>query len=216
VFVIGRRVFVGSANVSKASANKLVEALMVTSSARVVRSARAFVREQCFDELGPHELKRLHRMYRPPRGFRTGATARPPSLRVARLVLEKPPDGSESIRSNAWKAARTRMDQRHRHRLDDFYWSGSCPFRVGDRVLQIVQEGPGQRMVSPPGKVVLMKRRRRGTRTWTFVYVEVPDKARKSLERLARRVGNRALRELQRKARLSVSLDRRISAAWQT
>jgi hypothetical protein len=59
--------FIGSANASNRSAGTLTEALVRTSDQAVVRSAKAFVRNLCRDELSPGRLDRLQKMYRPPR-----------------------------------------------------------------------------------------------------------------------------------------------------
>src|SRR5262249_31314337 len=87
VFAFDKAVFIGSANVSKHSANLLQEAIVRVSDAAVVGAARGFVKNLCLELLGPEELKRLQKLYRPPRfvpsqGKRRGEEQRFSVLRV--------------------------------------------------------------------------------------------------------------------------------------
>jgi PLD-like domain len=66
VFVFGKSAFVGSANVSTNSQKVLFEAVVRTRNRRTVALARQFVREHCLRSIGPEEIKRLSKIYRPP------------------------------------------------------------------------------------------------------------------------------------------------------
>lgn len=88
IFAFDTGAFVGSTNASMHSANVLQEAIVWVNDGAVVKAARDFVKNLCLDPLGPEELKRLQKLYRPPRfapGERkmTGAKLRLPNLRVA-------------------------------------------------------------------------------------------------------------------------------------
>jgi hypothetical protein len=67
IFVLGTKLFVGSANVSQHSAHALREAMVVTTDRSAVAAARTFIRELCVQEIGPEMLSHLAKLYRPPR-----------------------------------------------------------------------------------------------------------------------------------------------------
>lgn len=89
VFVFGGIAFVGSANASWRSADTLIEALLATTDRKAVAAARQFVRDLCLHELGPEELDRLQRMYRPPRYVGTGGAQRHPQNTAGRPGLPR-------------------------------------------------------------------------------------------------------------------------------
>ncbi len=60
-------VYIGSTNVSTRSASQLVEAVVRTTDPGAVRAARNFVRDHCLHGLTPIVLKRLLKIYRPPK-----------------------------------------------------------------------------------------------------------------------------------------------------
>ena len=195
VFAFSRRAFIGSTNVSRHSAHALVEAVVATTDPAAVNGAREFVRDQCLNELGPEAIATLERSYRPPRfGGGHPRRKRGPAGRVAtqmpRVLLTqlchgRPPEESEGAQESGRGAAKRRMASPRRHVVDDFWWRGNCPHRPGDVVLQVVDEGDGRVMVSPPGNVLHLQTWRRGSRRVTFVYLEVPKARRKELGRLA-------------------------------
>ena len=210
VFVFGTKALIGSANVSQHSAGTLVEAMVATTDRSAVSSARDFVRGLCVQELGPETIARLARMYRPPRllpgvrrGMKRQGVAELPRVLLAPLTVRDFPEGSEDAREAARRVAVKRQEKPRRHKLDDFWWPGKCPFRLGDIVVQVLDEGAGRRMVSPPGTVVHTLPWRRGSRTTTFVYVELPAQRRVALEKLARRLGGVARKRLHRAGRLN-------------
>jgi hypothetical protein len=67
VFVVGRRVLVGSTNVSFTSANGLVEALLETNTQEPVRLCRDFVKSLLGEVVDEAHARRMQRLYRPPR-----------------------------------------------------------------------------------------------------------------------------------------------------
>src|SRR5262249_7705172 len=73
VYVFGTTALIGSANVSKHSAQTLVEAMLLTTDRKVVEKSRNFVQSFAKNELGPEQLTRLQALYRPPRGPLGGA-----------------------------------------------------------------------------------------------------------------------------------------------
>ena len=213
VFVFGGTAFVGSANVSRRSASMLVEAAIMTTEREVVKTARKFVQDLCLNRLGPEELDRLQGLYRPPKIIGNRSTQRRkktqkvkpelPRVLLAQLELKEPPEGSESAEEAGRNAARKQLEQPRKHALEDFWWPSPCPYKLGDIVVQVLNEGNNRRMVSSPGKVVYMRKWRGSRRGCTFVYVELPRRKRVALDRLARRMGRGAKEKLSRGGRVS-------------
>lgn len=207
VFVIGRTAFIGSANVSRHSKVGLVEAVMKTTKPDSVRQVRAFVERLCVNELGPSELERLDGLYEPPKFNGQGARkkSRPgrmaamlPRVMIAQLVRSHWDEHSESVAEQAEGTARQRLEHPRKHELNHYRWYGNCAHRPGDIVVQILKEGDGRRMVSPPGKVIYTKRYRSKGKPHSFVFVEVPRRRRVSLDRLAQQLGEGAKKRLLR------------------
>lgn len=67
VFVFGRVAVIGSANVSRRSANYLQEAALLSTERDVVGDARDFVLSQTGERLTIPRLRKLREIYRPPR-----------------------------------------------------------------------------------------------------------------------------------------------------
>jgi hypothetical protein len=218
------KVFIGSANVSRHSAGTLVEAMVVTTDRETVEAARQFVDGLCVHELGFEAVKRLKGMYRPPR-IRGGRPRPRPSSehevlpelpRVLIVQLERidPPRGSESTEEAGRKVAAKLQEKPRRHVLEDFWRSGQCPYRPGDIVVQVIDESEGYRLVSPPATVIHTRVWRRGARSCTFVYVEVPKRRRIALGRLAKHIGRGAKKRLERDGLVNRDLAKRLLSAW--
>ena len=199
IFVLGTKLFVGSANVSQHSAHALREAMVVTTDRSAVAAARTFIRELCVQEIGPEMLSRLAKLYRPPRlpgaGGRRGRRVKQGNLhdlprdRLAQLSLEDPPAVSKDAQEAGRRIAFKRVRMPRRHELEYFWCSGTYPTVRGDIVVQVIDEGGTRRMVSPPGTIINARKWRRGKRKLTFVYLEIPERRRISLPRLAGKLG---------------------------
>ncbi len=130
--------FVGSANASNRSAGTLREAVVKTSDQAVVRSARAFVRDLCRDELSPGRLDRMQKMYRPPRipggsketrkASSRKAASGLPRLFLAQLELKDLPEGSEAASEKGMKIAKARRNHGRSYVRRTTSESGKTPF----------------------------------------------------------------------------------------
>lgn len=197
VFVLGRAAYVGSTNVSNRSAGQLVEAVILTTDPGVVREAREFVKGQCLYRLTPEVLKRLAKLYRPPqipggnqgKGRAKETSRRPtlPRLFLAQLKLENWPDRDQHLHDTAQAVAMKRRQHPRSYELDSFRHSGKCLYGRGDVVIQVLDEGNGNVLVSPPGNVLHVARRRDGK--VSFVYLERPARRRRQVKSLARALG---------------------------
>jgi hypothetical protein len=195
VFVLGRAAYIGSTNVSSRSAGQLVEAVIRTNESGAVRGALQFVREHCLHELTPQILKRLAKLYRPPKipgGKRrkkkvkqTSRRATLPRVLLAQLKLNPWSERDQNLHDSGLAVARKRRQHPRSFELDSFRNSGICPYQRDDVVVQVTDEGNGSVLMSPPGNVLHVRRRRDGNRQVSFVYLELPARRRRKVRSLA-------------------------------
>jgi hypothetical protein len=199
VFVVDRAVFIGSTNASFRSATQLREAVIRTTEPSVVRDARKFLRENYLDELGPEALRRLVKIYRPPkisggkRGKRhvheTSSRATIPRVILAQLELENWSKPDQVLHDKGLTVARKRRLHPRSYILDDFRCSGKCDYFEGDKVVQVIDEGNGKVLVTTPGYVRYIRTRQNGKRRVSFVYLERSARRRRKLKVLAHILG---------------------------
>ncbi|HNU58218.1 MAG TPA: phospholipase D family protein [Flavobacteriales bacterium] len=223
VYVVGRKVYVGSANASHSSAHRLLEATVVSSEASLVRAARRFVEELTLQpDLGEEELNRLAKWYRPPhlpgaRGRRRSESTRSgmPRFWVARLDAEAPTAALHEALAAGAKEARRQMEHPRRHELDEF-WSRrqNEHYAVGDIVMQVVSEPGKPDMVMPPGRVVHVRKWSGAGKRLTFVYIELPLKRRISEPRFLERIGAAKEFAYLRDRRWNKAMAARFMAYW--
>jgi hypothetical protein len=96
---------------------------------------------------------------------------------------------SEDAQEAGRRVAASRMQMPRRHQLEYFWTPGRYATARGDIVVQVIDEGGADRMVSAPGTVLNARKWRKGSRRLTFVYLEVPERRRISLPRLAAKLG---------------------------
>lgn len=225
VFVLGSAAYIGSANVSRHSASQLVEAVVRTTEPGAVRAARTFVRQHCLHELTPIVLKRLAKLYRPPRlpggkrGKRQPAlTSRAPSLPrlfLAQLRLQDWSEEDQALHDAEIVMAKKRQEHVRSYELDSFRQTGKCVYRRGDVVVQVTNEGEGRVLVSPPGNVVHVRTRSDGGRRVSFVYLEHLARRRRPVKALARTLGRGALKKLRRNRQVrNPEFARELLKAW--
>jgi hypothetical protein len=201
IYAFDKIAFIGSANASNNAANTLIESMISTTDASVVRSARQFVRELCLNEMTPETLDELQKKYRPPRfNGKKNSSQRIKHLKLPRLMLvqtyrEDLPKGSETAEADGLRVAKTKQKY-ERYEIDKFWWPGKCPFQTGDKVVEVHDEGRGKLLVSPPGNVVHTRQWSNGKQNLTFIFYEYPNLRRVRLERLARRIGYGAKKRL--------------------
>lgn len=223
VFVFGKLAIVGSMNVSKNSAEALVEAAVETTDPGIVRVARKFVLGLTAVELGPERLESLQELYRPPnfapRAARRSARGKPeievPELRVVQLVSSALPELAEKAMDEGRSVAASKQEHPRKFSLHEFWWRGRAPFAPGMMVIQVVADGKCPKMVSRPGMVVHVRRWRSHGKLLTFVYVEVPRGRPVRLDRLKGRLGSEGVRRLKRGGRVNSQLALRLLRAWE-
>lgn len=197
IFVFGSKAFVGSANVSYNSAESLIEVILSTKDKKVVSDAKDFINERCLYELGPKTLEDLDKIYRPPKGFGVKRTNKQKNksddgeipeidrLQLAQLIYTDPPPGSESAQKAGLNVAKKRMEKPKRHKLCNFWLSGKCYYKRDDIIIQVHNEGNGHYMISPPARIHHIRKWNGIKTNATFIYMEVPNKKRVGLKKLA-------------------------------
>ena len=209
VFVLGRAAYIGSTNVSNRSASHLVEAMVRTTEAAVVGAAKDFVLGQCLHELTPEVVKRLTKLYRPPkvagaqRGkrkvARSSGGASLPRLLLAQLRPVEWSEREQEVHDAALEVAEARRERKRGFEIESFKYFGRCPFKRGDVVVQVTDEGGGKVLVMPPGNVLHTRTRKVGRVRTSFVFVECPNRRQRHAATLARRLGPKGRKLLRRK-----------------
>jgi len=177
VFAFGNAVYIGSANASSHSAHVLREAMVRVTDVSVVRAVRRFINGLCLEQLGPDELKRLHKLYRPPTfvavGIKVGKkkAAQLSTLRVAPTREAKIPDELEREFEVGREVANRNKKNGSGFYIEEFFWTNRSPFRKGQLVIEVYR-GPHGRTVSPPGHVIHTRK----VKSKTLVYVELPNR----------------------------------------
>jgi len=198
VFVVAKTVYVGSANVSKNSAEQLIEAVVRSTEPSVVSAARQFVKDNCLHELSPELLKKLKMLYRPPQGGGGGKghpknTSSQPTLPRMLLAQLQPVDLSDreqQLHDEGLAVAKKHRKHPRIWETDDFRQPGKGAYRDGDVVIQVTDEGHGKVMVTPPANVIhVLPPQREGNKTVSFVYMEGPARKRRQLKPLAKSLG---------------------------
>jgi hypothetical protein len=208
VYLIGRRAFIGSANASRSSAHRLLEAMLCTSDPLIVSRVREFVRGLCMRALSPEVLRRLQGSYRPPRvggdqstqeRRRSSSRAEVPPLRVVQLARVEWPESEAELHSRGLRKARARREHRNGWSVQSFRLTGQCRIARGEQAMQVVDEGRGRKLVEPPGTVLNVVHRMTRRGRVVYVYVEVPKVRRRPRAlMIAREIGRGARKTLMR------------------
>lgn len=208
VYVLGRSAFIGSANASRHSEAQLVEALIRTTEPETVRAARKFVEKHCLHQLTPTLLKKLEKLYRPPRvpggkpnkrnQVKTADRPSLPRLLVAQLDHVYWSDHEQALHDAGLGIAEQRRKRGHSFELDSFRWTGRCPYQPGDVIIQVTNMGNRSVLVTPPGNVLYVRTTQYVNRQVSFVYLERPTRRRRSLKSLGRQLGHGSIKRLQK------------------
>jgi hypothetical protein len=154
------------------------------------------VEQLCLNELGPGQLERLKKVYKPPRVVLRNATAggharvvSGPRVFIAQLIRKDRTDQEEAlVEKGALTAARARRHPRS-WISDEFDWSGKCLLTHGDKVLQVTKEEGGRRMVEEAASVLHVESGAVGRGRGNVVFVERPASRRRSLNSAAKFFG---------------------------
>jgi phospholipase D-like protein len=225
IYVFGNVALIGSANASRNSA-RLVEAMFITRDREVVAECKCFVEAIAKSELGPERLKRLQKMYRPPkhpRGSTNGTKRRVktrfgaslPGIRVAHLSRLEYSERDWAEHDVGSKIARGRREHRRGWKLDDFQWAGQHTYQAGDKIMMVTRENSGRQLVDPPGTVLYVRHYRSKVGKAALVFLELPDRRRRKLQSLANRLGRGALKRLRRNGSVTREISEKLDDLWE-
>jgi hypothetical protein len=203
IYIFGNTAVVGSANVSKHSDRHLLEACVATTDRNVVKSAKRFVRSLLGDEIGLDFAVKMIQFYRPPkrpmnRGARASSNKRPPShsdLWLVSLVENDWEEVDYVQEKKGWAAASKAIENPRAFEVKDFQWSGGTisRFKVGQRIIQCTKTQHGRVLVSPPSRIVGVRRYRVNQQRRAIVFLESPKKyRRRQLDSILRALGQNA------------------------
>jgi hypothetical protein len=94
--------------------------------------------------------------------------------------------------------AKARRKHGRSYVLADYFRNGKNIIRNGDKVIQILEQPDGRRMIDAPADVLNIEPWNGGKSPVTFIYLEHPNVRRISLDTLARRLGYGAKKKLHR------------------
>lgn len=220
VYVIGTKLFLGSANVSHNSAGQLLEAVLATSERKSVQSAKEYIIGLCKVELGVEQLKQLSKIYQSPK-FHGGAHPKKKidslnrvNIRIVKLAEMDYPEGHNSaLKKGKSEAAKKRINK-SRHYTEEFNWAGEAIFKRRDMVIQIVDNGKDE-MVLPPSTVIHTKAYvASNDQKYSFVFVETLDKKNISLKRVKKVLSPKDKKAMDRNGVKSPSLSAKLISLW--
>ena len=180
VYVIGKEVFIGSANVSRNSRDNLREVLILSRDESLLRAAKAFVRSLMTVELGENELDRLKKIYakraREPRGGKSPRRNKGPRVFVSQFTFNDTPKGEEANYEKGVKAARKHLSKTSRHQMESYHrrkgysWS----WKRGDLLVPIEMDSNWR-----PKRIYSIERviHKRDGHKHRFFYVEAEEDA---------------------------------------
>jgi hypothetical protein len=224
VYVLGTTALIGSANASQHSARTLVEAMLLTTDRKVVERSKAFVRSIAKNELGPEQLQRLRKLYRPPQrplggarrknkrqGLRVDASL--PAIRLVRLV---PATWSERdwTEHDAGIAIAGRRREHRSWKLDDFQWFGTPTFERGEKIMRVTREDSGLELVDPPATVLYVRSYPYKNGRASLVFLEGPHRRRRALRHVAKQLGRGGRKRLKRGGRLRRETSDKLYDIW--
>jgi hypothetical protein len=216
VFVVGNTAFVGSTNVSHASAGALIEALVCTTNATVHWQARRFINNLLGEHVTLEHATQMKKLYRPPRGpiTKTRApkfSAKPVPKHPCTWVVQLARIGWDKEDYQAQKkgtpTARHRLRSSKYYEVENFCWTDAefgQRVRSNQMVVQVLEEKSEHFMVSLPERVLHIEKYRVGPRDRrAIIFTEKPKHLRrKNLRRLEKPLGD-YVKHLKRKKTLT-------------
>jgi hypothetical protein len=205
VFVVGSMAFIGSTNVSKASANTLVEAVAVISDPHLIRQSRRFVIDLVGESVSEEFARQMAAIYRPPIFPKAPRKARKTQPVVSEYsptwVVQLTPcewdDADHAADEVGRPVAQQRLEDSGRFEIDEFCWSKADFARrvkPGEMVVQVLAQSPHRPMVSAPARVLFIQNYLSAKgRENSIVFVERLKGSRpRSLQQLRKSLGSAA------------------------
>lgn len=222
MFVLGNSLYIGSTNVSSYSKSILKEALIKSTDKKSLDKAKEYIKSFCKIELGDEQLRRLQKKYNPPKIFlgkkvfnlkAKKIDNNLPALYTYNLELNEWSDDDMIQYEKGYTVAIKKRKIKSRHILDQFVWYNSFPAHEGDIIVQIVDEGD-MTYVSPPGTVIHSRKWSNGNKVKFFCYLEIPDKKRKNIKWIKKKLNVAERNELKRNGKRSRSFAEKMYSLW--
>jgi len=200
IFVFGDVAVVGSSNVSKNSDQNLIEACIETTDRKVVSSAKKFIRSLIGDEIGLDYAKEMVKFYRPPFRIAGSRSSTKNSKRIPKhsdlwlvALVEKDwqdIDYEQNMKGRA--VAEKAIVNPKVSKLEEFQWTGNLTrFKLGVRVIQSTKMSNGKIFVSPPSRVICVRKYTVNGKQRGIVYLEAPIKyRRRNIESVVKLLGD--------------------------
>lgn len=224
IYIFGKRAFIGSANASDNSANKLLESVLITSERRAVRKAKEFVESLAIpqNELGPEALADLQKKYRPPvHSFgegnlksRQGSLRANSRVRVVHLENTTFSEHEEKEISVGRKIAKRRSRHQRSWVSDEFKYPSSTRIQHNDRILVVTTYDRGKQLVEPIATVIYVRRSRNKSGKGAFVFYERKNLRCWQLKTIAERLGPKVAKKLRRSGLLSAQVSDQLNRLW--
>jgi hypothetical protein len=169
----------------------LVEAVLDTTESKAVSASRRFVLDLRAEPATPEYLKRLQKLWRPPK-FASGK--KPPSkvartrtvaehtiLWVVPLSYTTYDPQDEKAKERSHSKAKERIASSRLFFIDDFKLSGkqTAPIKRNDLVVEVIDEGNKLHMVRGVERILDIEPYRKKRRHYTMVSVECARKLRR-------------------------------------
>lgn len=203
IYVFGKTAVVGSSNVSQNSERRLLEACIETTEKSAVSSARRFIKSLLGDKVGLDYAQNMISFYRPP--------VRPVNIQARTKQKKRLPIHSDlwlvSLVEGGWRdvdheqadkgrpEAKKALKNPRSSRLDEFNWWGRnlTRYRVGLRIIQCTKTSDGEVLVSPPARIVKVRKYTVKGKGRAIIYLETPKKyLRRKIDAVLRGLGPNA------------------------
>jgi len=148
VLLCGRKVVVGSANLSQTSFRVLDEAAIITTNPTVVKHVRAWFEQRTLEEVSPKWLATCAKEWHPPRGgfgLRGRKTPRPAGSTLWLIGLnfsEDYPEDEAAVEQRGAAQAKRELSDPSTFKVQSVRWTAGDAFldqiRKGDRVVQVM------------------------------------------------------------------------------
>lgn len=204
VYVFGKTAVVGSSNVSQNSDRHLLEACVETTDKKIVASATRFIRGLLGDKVGLDYAEQMIPFYRPPmrltnRRARSKGKKQKPAhsdLWLVSLVELDWQDVDYEQEEKGRPLAKKAIKNPRTFELECFQGTGSAisRYKLGQRIMQCVKTESGKVLVSPPSRIVSIRKYTVRGKKRAIVYLEVPKKyRRRHIDSVVRSLGSSAM-----------------------
>jgi hypothetical protein len=221
VFAFANVAFVGSTNVSGRSADYLVEAAVSLTTRPSVAQARGFVQDVAKSPMGEQFLKRLVKIYRPPR-VGGGKRRRQQRVPTQERLAEGAPLNLIRLVPMEWGPAEWQADEagiqearklkRRGFKLDSFSWRKLKLPSMDEQVLMLTTYSSRNAVLAPPGRL-LAARKVRGLDEYV-IQIELPPKNKRKLGRVRKQLSRSTMKRLKRDGRLAPKHAAALRGLW--